>query len=389
VLRWRVSASTTADNREHFYVDVPTVLSKQSSRFKSELNRAINRFLSIDTSAIVSLADTGSNAIASEISKLNADVKQLDSDALTNDPNLIKSLRSVLVVAGAITSGRKLLALSRLLRDLPESATITYLVGFAKLPSSDSLKQLKSDLEQGGHAFHVLRPYAMPRITSADKTSWDYEHELLIKLASKVDPLFPDSSTLPSSFQARYALLEAEDGTPDNLFLQKPDGQPLKLRKSFVFWIDFPLDIVAATQADVYWTISAILHDLRLESAGKSLGSVYHTTLISPVCFDRFNDGVIQACLLRAALPAELNYSVNPEVSRQMTDIVISVLTHWQNQQGEAALEFLLALACGRLLLTEANLVEITKIATIGWSEEMRLLMRALCDIFVSDSIAA
>jgi hypothetical protein len=34
-------------------------------------------------------------------------------------------------------------------------------------------------------------------------------------------------------------------------------------------------------QADVYWTISAILHDLRLESAGKSLGSVYHITLIA------------------------------------------------------------------------------------------------------------
>lgn len=99
-----------------------------------------------------------------------------------------------------------------------------------------------------------------------------------------------------------------------------------------------------------------------MKSDENGLASTYHTTLISPACFDRYNDGVIQACLLRSAKPVELNYAVDEEFSRQMTDVLHSVISNWSNNQGEAALEFLLALWLGRLQLFEEHIGKLLKL---------------------------
>ena len=132
------------------------------------------------------------------------------------------------------------------------------------------------------------------------------------------------------------------------------------------------LDIEQSTQSDVYWTIQAVMHDLRTLNRDEGLATIYHTTLISPVCFDRFNDGVIQACILRSALPVELDYSFDSECSRQMTDLICSVLSGWKISQGEAALEFLLSLACFRLRLQEKHYKDILACREDNMPKEMR-----------------
>ena len=75
-----------------------------------------------------------------------------------------------------------------------------------------------------------------------------------------------------------------------------------------------------------------------------------------PENFFRYNDGVIQAALLRAAHPSELDYSSNEEVSRRMTDMLSGIFRLNSRQQGEAALEFAFALKTERLKLSDKDM---------------------------------
>lgn len=167
----------------------------------------------------------------------------------------------------------------------------------------------------------VLRKCPMPRITGRTMTPWDSESTKLRQWSGS-DPL-TDKSGLPSVLAARADQLIQGAASQDQLFLPSVAGRTLKLRPTFAFWSDFGIATTTATQADVYWTMQSILHDLRARSDDKGLGSTYHTTVINPACFDRYNDGVIQASLLRAASPLELNYSIDDAFSRKMTDVII------------------------------------------------------------------
>lgn len=69
--------------------------------------------------------------------------------------------------------------------------------------------------------------------------------------------------------------------------------------------------------------------------------------LLSPEVFSRFDDGVIQAAFLRAALPAELDYRAQETHSLAMGDITPG----YGQERGEAALEFVIALAIGKIRL--------------------------------------
>jgi len=83
--------------------------------------------------------------------------------------------------------------------------------------------------------------------------------------------------------------------------------------------------------------------------------------VLSPRCFDRFNDGVIQASILRAAHPAELDYSIDEKLSRDMWHVLDTIFSANSTQAGEAALEFLLALAMKRLKLETKDLETLKK----------------------------
>ena len=79
---------------------------------------------------------------------------------------------------------------------------------------------------------------------------------------------------------------------------------------------------------------------------------------LDPENFARFNDGVIQASILRAALPSELDYRGNAEASTFMGVLLERVASRLGEPQ-QAELEFLTALAIGRLRLNKPDLVRV------------------------------
>jgi hypothetical protein len=197
------------------------------------------------------------------------------------------------------------------------------------------------------------------------------------------DPLGDTDASLPGLLEARRKDVIADSLDLDELFLRDAQGDPLKLRRTFAFWSDLGFDdarLSQTTQADVYWTIQCVLHDLRIKSENGGLATTYHTTLISPANFDRYNDGVIQASLLRAAHPVELDYRVDPVFSRQMADVCMSVVRNWDNEQGEAALEFLMALWSGRLQLLDEHIEEVSQCRTDDMAEDIKFLLDRLAD---------
>jgi hypothetical protein len=143
-------------------------------------------------------------------------------------------------------------------------------------------------------------------------------------------------------------------------FLPKHDGNPLALSDGFLFFdatSDVGKDCQNVPQSTVFFTIAAVLqfarehedHELRLQPTG------YESVVLSPECFLRFNDNVLQASFLRACLPSELDYSASPELSKLMKEFIAKVFARWERTYGDAALEFAAALAIGTLKLTQED----------------------------------
>lgn len=68
--------------------------------------------------------------------------------------------------------------------------------------------------------------------------------------------------------------------------------------------------------------------------------------------FNRFNDGIIQASLLRAGDYSYFSYDLDSDSSLMMTSFLINLIPNWSSDEGEALPEFLLALGLKKLRLT-------------------------------------
>jgi len=296
------------------------------------------------------LADEGSRAMADHVAGVNGSAITFHSrENLQEMKRPIDALDPVLVVAAAIGSGRTLLEISRDLRDICPKAPIIYLVGFAKIPSVDHKERLKRTLIQSHndvkHMFEVVEELPLASLTLSnpwqDELSflrssiddWPYAHRPLLK--ARTD-----------------RLMKASEPMIDELFVANDGATTLNLQTGFAFW---PSGIAASSQADVFYTISAVMQNLRTApmSAGtQALRTNWlQQTLLSPENFGRFNDGVIQASILRAARTAELDYRDDKDLSATICRIVRRIFDASERPRGEAAAEFLISLGCRRLQL--------------------------------------
>jgi hypothetical protein len=81
-----------------------------------------------------------------------------------------------------------------------------------------------------------------------------------------------------------------------------------------------------------------------------------------------------------------MDYRVDPAFSRRMTDVILSVINNWNNEQGEATLEFLMALWSRRLRLIDKHVREICALKSDEMSEDIRFMLDRLVDTPLSRS---
>jgi hypothetical protein len=280
-----------------------------------------------------------------------------DPDALKRHISAASGDRAVLVVGAVIGSGRAFQNVSRALRNVCPNSPLIYITGFSK-PESDSHCDVltKNLVETRSYARHGLVAVEQMNLLERRENPWNRETAWLGDAAFA--RLGEEASRLVS--QRREILRRASEPLVDTLFLAADGTTILKAQKGFVFWPEKLLAKPEAhTQADIFYTISAVLQMLRCKpEVGDSRvlrTNWFQQTILDPENFGRFNDGAIQAALLRAALPSELDYSGHPAVSEDAARLIRRVLESSGGTRGEAAAEFLIAIGCQRLRLTPAD----------------------------------
>jgi hypothetical protein len=374
------------------YVHLQDAVKRKDRPFGRALANRLATAVPASLSTVVHVDHPSSQALAEAIVKrFNQESKRkigkdsiISADAvLRREIQLDDVSGSVIVVAGAMSSGSTLLGVSQFLRNVSGVDSIVYLVGVTRTPSSNDLDRIDSSLTYGryprAHPFVAVATAFLPGEGRIEPSPWESEESVLLEVRKLIesDSIGDDDADALAIEQidARRAEISAAaadggEGLIDELFLpavkegalsfEGSDG--LRLREGFVYWRSLEnASFGHGSQADVYVTMLAILHRLRsAEPDGSALVQHEHNrTVLSPANFARFNDGVIQAALLRAARPGELDYSHDDVLSAQMLGLVRRVIEHMNEDEGEAAPEFLLAFVREQFKLTSDHTEEL------------------------------
>lgn len=277
----------------------------------------------------------------------------------------VRDRGGVIVVAASIGSGQSFQDASRDLRNPFKNLPRTFFVGLNKHSVAEHQPTLLKDLEHNNKApKHILCAVDQMSLPHPNQFSaWTKELEFWTRVKVDLSITHPEARVL-ATIDQRIDILSREI-VGDNLFLPDSHNQPLRLRPSFAFWDKQYNDDIK--QGDVFAIIAGILENCRKLAKSKNqsppLGqSPFHMNVLSSENFTRFNDGIIQSCLLRAAFPHELSFAhaMTANHSAKISHLILKMLEHHGDSQGEACLEFLVALATRRMSLAAADLKRIS-----------------------------
>lgn len=269
---------------------------------------------------------------------------------------------TVLICAGVVGSGRQLTSVSRELRKIDGGFHTRYFVGAAHPESSTTWSILEQTLGRVSSTdkSRLTPVWKLPREPRSPgaPTPWTREQDQLQRVGDWLGehPLHKSSVTF---LEPRLQQLGALTNT--TLFVGATssggDVHMPAINRSFALW-PFAWETHEAspegavpTHAEIYATIAHLLYESRRLSPQvekRTITARRHGYALHPAIFDRLNDPVIQAAVLRAAEPGELHYDQDPDASRAVADILIFVLSNVTTEAGDAAYEFLLSLAEGR-----------------------------------------
>lgn len=278
------------------------------------------------------------------------------------DVTTLQNANGVLVVQAVAGDGGLLREISRDLREFLDPRVPRHFLAGVGLPQSEETSQRlqqflvrnTSSREYGFSAWLVL-PIGSDGTTNA----WQGLSELATQAqvqTPKVDGV-TETVLKDSIDQAVQRVQRAFNG-----FLPTNTGAALDLSEGFLFFgqvFDGRLNQVPISTT--YATVASVLQAARdLGNPASQLKPTgYESVVLSPENFLRFNDNLLQACILRAAHPSELDYSSSPHLSRLMKEFSLKLFARHQHAYGAASLEFAAALASGRLRLAANDRSEV------------------------------
>jgi len=338
-------------------------------KFQEKLFDHINQYIPSQTKFLVHLPDEGSKLLAELILKrltgnfnaaaLPKVIAQADISEIQKD-----TVGSIVVVASCISNGKNLLYLSRAFRN-HDQIRLVYFTAITRMSNKSAYQFLKSNLSQGKYGKESNSFIEIDNIFCVNEvknTSWLREWNFLKALREFAEEKGFELAHALTAVEARLSVIENAmsneiKGLTDNLFYPPLTKEKLKLNKGFAFF-QFDDYHERVTQADVYFTILIVLHNLRnsekLDQCLKQ--SEYVRNLLDPGNFNRYNDGVIQASILRAARTEELAYKIEADASDTMRGILETMIKYNGFDQGDALVEFLYALATEKMTLKHDHL---------------------------------
>lgn len=401
---------STPDWRYELFIDVPLLLQewpkkgkgtpKRYKDFFIRLRKHVRDYIPASVRYLIYLPDEGSKHLASIIREiLLANKVEVDEDRVIGMDEIhqidAKDTGVIVVVSSCIVMGKNLLYLSRALRPYHDTMSVVYFTAISRSPYKGHTDFLRSNIGQGEFGSNTHRVVNVMEVYCSDmahRSPWHIELEFAKKLQEyfeENDPVKYKEAT--AYFQEREEILNkcrSTNGLSMNLFFPHPTlKKELKIRKGFVFAAgkDFEKH---ASQSDVYFIVSTVLNHLRHSADGNHQLSQteYVRNLIAPANFIRFNDGIIQASLLRAARMQELRYDLDETLSYQMKSMLGDMINRVRDEHGEGLTEFFYAIATGKLRMVPNDVHDCIELLREreGGKGDMPVLM-ALCDYIVAE----
>ena len=363
------------NDQYEIFIDIRNLLERINNddnkdlKFRKKFLKTLDLYVPTKSKYIIHLDDTGSKEAANFI--LDNYFSQGQKPDIISQTNLTKQLNKnvsgvALVVSSCTVSGRNLLQVSRSLRKY-KNLHPSYISLLSRSVDKSYQDRLSKTMSYGGTPYKTIESIFCS--SEHKSNSWIKEIEFIKEfeefIDSKITQSNTDSLTMEFIDLRTSQLYESKRGLTNNIFLRAMNGEELKLRPNFAFF-DFIDYEDTVTQAEVYFVISCYLNSLRHSDKEPSLKdqSYYHRSVLSPDNFTRFNDGVIQACLLRAARNIELNYSFDERRSRAMKDVIVNIIEMHKEEEGEALFEFIYAICSRKLRLIhehEETIIGLTK----------------------------
>ncbi len=403
---FKVNFKESANFKYEIYIDFYEIIAGLKSHnrydvFRTKLHDYINQYIPSNTRYIIVLNDKASEDFGEYLlDYIKDNYAEGKVPIIVPQDNFVDILNeklegSVVVVGSCISNGKNLLYISRALRKF-DKLKIVYFIGISRTKNAKSLAQLKSNLKQGAYGIETNSFIEVETIycnNDSKDTSWLTELSFLSKFIDHLkNQDKPPTGTIEYLEKRKLIIQQSRGldkrGLANELFLPRATTdtfEELKLRKNFAFF-NFTDYVDDVTQADVYFTISNIINTLRSNELKlgkdkrpiKSLQqSTYVRNLLDPANFDRFNDGIIQASILRGACAEELSYHIDSDLSQAMFGTFETLIKYHEQEQGEALLEFLYALAINKLSLKVTHLSEIIKLINTRCKAEILLTFGA------------
>jgi hypothetical protein len=344
-------------------LDVQALL-QQNNQVASDFRRLLQRFTPAPVKFIV-LVGFSYDAF-SEIVK-QAGMEEICRSAKVVLADAVGQLDPIeganaLVVVDFLSDHALLRGINAQLRSKVLGGCVAYLSAVTIADSSRNLADLRIFLsygERGPDTFTYRSALSFMLPWSGERpSSWAEELQLLQQISFE--------GSLPKALDERRICLEEASSMSEGLFLPGLKG-PLTIARDFVF-LNTEHNIEDISQADVYAIVSNLLATARCDNKGLTepvrrdsppltwTQSVYGQVLLCPSNFRDFNDAVLRASMLRAANPAELNYSLDEQCSAEVLDVLLADIDAWDHHRGDALPEFLLSLACGRLRIARQHM---------------------------------
>ncbi len=356
--------------------------------FRQRLERWISLSVPSTLRHIVYINDPASKALSEWIISAarslngNIDVQSFHHRQLRVRLESDTSLRegTLLVIGGVLATGQSMMEVNQLLRDRESDRTL-YLAGITRTGSQATLDEIKQNIgygDSGARHFPVssIIDIFLPDPRSERVSPWDREARTWIRMDDTSQHL---TAEVRQWLRKRSRLLNDVKGTGmmQDLFLPSlSNEQPLRLRKGFAFWPEIDYLTHGHSQADVYFTIAAVLYDWRSEYRNITGGG--KAVCIQPSVFFRYSDGIIQSSFLRAAQGDELNYRFDATLSATMSEFISTLIDLSDEPRGEALPEFILALLEGRLVLKAAHTTGLFKKLLQSLAKPSSLLAQVL-----------
>lgn len=378
-LKVSYSEESAIRKKYNLYIDYENVIKNidevQHKKYKEKIDAYINQFVPASLKYIIHLNDKGSFLLAEYIFEKIKNHSNISISIINQSDLNEKSVKknesgSILIVGSCITNGKNLLYLSRFFRNY-DNIRLIYFIGINRISDSAKQKELKSNIKfglYGAENSSFIEVESLYCDNSNVSTPWEVELEHLKQIQSDLNE--------PSKFIEKRIICINEfsninnKGGTNNIFFTDLKGGSLKIRKNSAFFNDNSY-YKNVTQSDVYFTIACVLNNMRNNKIDGLVQTSFVKNLLDPLIFNRFNDGIIQASILRAANKEELNYSISVINSEKMLTLLKTFINHMNEYQGEAILEFLYALSIGklrlykdhyRLLMDELNKIKDNKV---------------------------